>query len=143
MSMTYMIWMASAGVLGIGLGVLGYYYSKTAYAIFLMGLSGIAIITNIYMGASAGVVGMTSENKFGVFYGMLRKISTAIDLLGKLPMHMQTAIVTFTVTFFLARIGAWWYQTKRPKEEETLEARKQRVLKSYGMTSMDDVRKLR
>lgn len=137
-----MIWVAGAGILGVGLGVLGYYYSKAAYAVFLMGLSGVAIVTNIYMGASAGVVGMTSENKFGVLYGMMRKISAAVDLVGQLPMHMQSAILTFIVTFFVARIGAWIYQVKVPKKEESLSARKQRILKSYGMSSMDDVRNL-
>lgn len=69
---------------------------------------------------------------------------SAIDKMNYLPFHVQVAILIFAFTFFLSRIATWATKFFGPKKpEETQAERRARVLKSYGMKSMDDVRSLR
>jgi len=69
---------------------------------------------------------------------------TAIENMGYLPAHIRVAIITFAITFFISRIATWAFKSYGPKPaEETAEQRKKRVLREYGMNSMDDIRSLR
>jgi len=144
----FIIWGVLAILLGMGLGYLGYLYSKLAYSIFTTAL-GVVVFGSGYLvdltgGDSSAVSAIQSESGQIMGIGILKSLMSAIDTMGYLPLHVQVAILIFAVTFFATRIATWAYQSFGPKPaEETAQARKARVLASYGMSSMDDVRKLR
>ena len=146
--MEFVIWGAIATLCGLGLGYLGYLYSKLAYSIFITSLGIVTFfsgyIVDLTGGDSAGVSAMQSEAGNVMGAGILKNLMTSIDAMGFLPPHVQVAILVFAVSFFIARIATWAYQSFGPKPaEESTSDRKARILASYGMTSMDDVRQLR
>lgn len=142
--MEFLIWGAAAGISGLILGVLGYYHSKLAYTAFLASLSGIGFMANMFLSSAGASTQMGGGLGGQVVGGLLSKLMRPIEAMGYLPMHMQVAIIIFIVAFFVARIGVWSRQKfKKDGPEESLEARRKRVLASYGMKSMDDVRNLR
>jgi len=60
----------------------------------------------------------------------------AIVNMGYLPNHIQIAILIFA-----ARIATWARKSYGPKPpSETTEARRNRILQSYGMKSMEELR---
>ena len=142
------IWAVSAGALGLGLGYVGYFHSKIAYGIFTTCLSlftfGSSYLVNLTGGDVAGMTAMQSETGNVLAMGIFKNLMRSVDAMGYLPFHVQVAILVFAVAFFLSRIATWAGVSFGPsKAEETAAERKKRVLKSYGMKSMDDVRALR
>jgi len=137
-----MVWILSAIALGLGLGVLGYYFSKAAYSLFLTSMSLFVFSSGIIaekLGVErpAGVVKVPggeegSQSVLAVGNVFFR----AIDNMGMLPHHIQLSIVCFIVAFFLARIVTWGYVQFYPKKVvvEDKAARRKRVLAQYGYT---------
>ena len=141
------IWGAGAGLLGILLGYIGYFHSKLAYSVFTVCVSAMIFSINTLVELTGGDTAAlaNAEPNASIFaLGPLAPIMSAIDKMGYLPFHVQAAILIVVVTFFLSRIATWAYKSYGPKKaEETPAERRARVLKSYGMKSMDDVRSLR
>jgi len=124
-----MIWIIGAIALGLILGVIGYYFSKAAYSLFIttMGLFG-AFSFSLVDNVAVESTGQLSE------FRLLDLLFKAVDNMGYLPQHIQLAIVVFIATFFIARIITW-FLTKmnvNPKEVESTSDRKQRILEQYG-----------
>lgn len=146
--MEFVIWGAFATAFGLGLGYLGYLHSKLAYSIFIT-LLGVVTYFSSYVvdlvgGDSMAVSAMHAEAGQIQGIGILKNFMISIEAMGYLPQHVQMAILIFAVSFFLARIATWAYRSYGPKPaEESAAERKARVLASYGMSSMDDVRRLR
>ena len=143
--MDLIIWGAGASVLGLFLGYLGYLHSKLAYSIFLTSLTVIVFSANYLVeltgGDTLGLADMHSESGQILGFGILRNIMNAINAMGFLPFHVQVSILVFAVAFFIARIVTWARKTHGPDApEETSDERRQRILKSYGMKSMDELR---
>lgn len=129
--MTVIIWGLGALVVGSVLGILGFFYSKAAYTLFTIAMGVIGFLAVNILPASTAVSGP----------GLLKQITFAIDAMGYLPDHMQSAIVLFIAAFFLARICVWWYRTFRYKPvEETTDRRRARILKDYGFKTMEELR---
>lgn len=135
-----MIWIASAMGLGLGLGVLGYFFSKAAYSLFTLSMSAF-VFGSSYLGGLMGIdttpskvvvpVGEDGGTNIGALGNVIYR---AIDNMGMLPEYIQMAIVVFIVTFFLARIATWGYLAFHPKKTvvEDRAAFKKRVLAEYG-----------
>ena len=146
--MALIIWGAGAGVLGLFLGYLGFLYSKMAYSVFTTCL-GILVFCSNYLiqltgGDMDGLARMQAEGGSIAAFGILRNVMNAVNAMGFFPFHVQVAILVFIVTFFLSRIATWAFKSFGPKKaEETPAERRARVLRSYGMKSMDDVRSMR
>lgn len=130
-------WCGGGAFLGLIIGVLGYKYSALAYSAFVGALSIIGMMAPTLLSL---VGGPTIEGTGG---GLMRKVSVCFEAMNLLPSYVQLSILAFVVTFFIARVLAW-YLDKYGKEPavETAEERKRRVLKAYGMKSVDDVRRL-
>lgn len=145
--MLFILWGGGAIVLGAFLGYLGYLYSKLAYSIFTSSLMALLFFGNYIIQVTGGdVVGAANVSSSGSFLavGPLAPIMSGIDKMSYLPFHVQVAILIFAVTFFISRIATWASKSFGPKKpEETQADRRARVLKSYGMRSMDEVRNLR
>jgi len=145
--MEVLIWGAGATILGVCLGYLGYFYSKLAYSVFTICLAAMAIFINVLVQITGGDVEALANaepNASMLALGPMAPIMSAIDKMGYLPPHVQNAILTVIIVFFLTRIGTWAYKTYGPKPaEETAEERRARVLKAYGMKSIDDARGFR
>ncbi len=140
--MEYIIWCVGGGLLGAALGVLGFYYSKLAYSAFVTSLGAIGFVANMFLSVPQTSIGDDTGSL--MIMGVFRKFTQAIEVMGLLPVPVQTGILVLIVSFFAARVATWWYQRAKPKAaDETLADRRKRVLASYGMTSMDDVRSLR
>ena len=146
MPIEFLIWGAGAAILGLFLGYLGFLYSKLAYSIFTICITAFIYLSNFIL-SLLGIERGASEAAAGGAFGFVESIvpfRAAIENMGYLPAHIRVAIITFAVTFFLSRIATWAYKSYGPKPaEETAEQRKKRVLREYGMTSMDDIRSLR
>ena len=135
-----MIWIASAVGLGLGLGVLGYFFSKAAYSLFTLSITAF-VFGSSFIGGLMGIdttpsevvvpVGEEGGTSIGSFANVFYK---AIDNMGMLPEHVQKAIIVFIVTFFLARLATWGYLAFHPKKTvvEDRAAFKKRVLAQYG-----------
>ena len=141
--MELIIWGVGAAVLGLFLGYLGYLYSKLAYSIFTSSIL-IFVYTSDFIVSLTGIErepsDIASTGLLGVIEGIV-PFRKAIINMGYLPMNIQIAILIFAVTFFLSRIGTWARKSFGPKPaEESTEARRQRILKSYGMKSMEELR---
>lgn len=146
--MEFIIWGVGATILGLGLGYLGYLYSKLAYSIFITSIGVITFFSKYLVdltgGDAAGLAAMHTDSGGMIAAGILKNIMSSIGAMGYLPTHVQVAIIICAVAFFGARIATWAHESFGSKPaEETAAARKARVLASYGMTSMDDVRKIR
>lgn len=144
--MELIIWGAGASILGLFLGYLGYLYSKIAYSIFTVCITAF-IYGSDFILALLGIEKSGSGVSPSVALSMVESIvpfRRAIENMGYLPEHIQVAIIVFAVTFFISRIITWGLKTygKGPAEE-TMEQRRKRVLKEYGMKSMDDIHRLR
>ena len=136
-----MIWILSAIGLGLGLGIIGYYFSKAAYSLFTLSLT-LFVFCSSYIRALTG--GGTSngasmdiplgEDGTTNIPGAGKLIYRAIDNMGMLPEHVQLSIILFICAFFTARIGTWLYTGvgKKPKKVETKADRKKRILEQYG-----------
>ena len=140
-----MIWVISAVILGVGLGVLGYYFSKTAYSLFVISM-GLFVFLSSYAKSlmphsASGVSNIdVPVNDSGMTdgIGLIRLMFNAVDNMGMLPTHIQLSIVVFIFSFFIARIGTWVF-TKfnvQPERVETNTDRKQRILAQYGMKDL-------
>jgi len=136
----YIIWITGSGILGIALGVLGFRYSKIASAIFLSVLSVIGIVTFLYFRATGGIRGLEPEAGENILAVIMNKAFLVFNLMGLLPLHMQVAILVFTGTFLAARIVAWVKSINAPEAVESTEDRRKRILKTYGMKSMEELR---
>jgi len=115
-----------SGILGIGLGVLGFRYSKAAAAIFLSALTITGIITFLYFRATGGFSGLDTDSGEGFVSSVINKAFLVFDLMGLLPQHIQVALLIFTGTFLAARIVAWYKNINAPEKEESPEERKKR-----------------
>jgi len=135
-----MIWMASAVVLGLILGIIGYYHSKLAYSAFMLSLSGFVFLSSYAKGLMGGGGGGASMNvPIGSdgstdIRGAGNLMFRAIDNMGMLPPHIQLSIIIFIGAFFVARIGTWFYMGvgQKPKKVESKADRKNRILAQYG-----------
>ena len=146
--MEVIIWSGVAGVLGLALGVLGYFHSKLAYSVFITALGAVTFLSHQIVGLTggdiAGAAAMGTEDGGIVAVGILKNLFAAIETMGLFPKHVQIAILVFALSFFLARILTWARTSfGKPPAEESAANRRARVLRAYGMNSMDDVRSLR
>ena len=145
--MDFTIWITSATVLGVILGYLGYLYSKLAYSIFTISAFTLLFFANYVIqitgGDLAGAINVEPSTSI-LAIGPFGKIISGVNKMNFLPHHVQVAILVFTVTFFITRILTWAFKSFGPKKAEEIQAqRRARVLKTYGMKSMSDVRNLR
>jgi len=139
--MEHMVWIAGGGLLGIALGFLGYHHSKAASRLFGVCLLIIGVVTHFYIKFTGGFHGLAAQSGENFFSTAIRKFGLVFELMGLLPMHVQISILVFVGAFFVARIIAWFAAINKPEKVESLEARKKRILKSYGMKSMEELRR--
>jgi len=122
---------------------LGYFHSKLAYSIFTTCVLLFVYGSNFIL-ALTGVERDVSETPVSGSLSIVETIvpfRRAIVNMGYLPNHIQIAILIFAVTFFIARIATWARKSYGPKPpSETTEARRNRILQSYGMKSMEELR---
>jgi len=137
------IWGAGASVLGLLLGYLGYFHSKIAYSIFTTSVM-IFVYCSDYILQLTGTEERASETAGSGGFSIVESVipfRKAIENMGYLPMPVKIAILTFSITFFIARIATWARKTYGPKPaEESAAERKARILKSYGMKNMEELR---
>ena len=137
-----MIWILSALILGVGLGILSFYHSEIAYVsvIFVMilfvNMSSFvtefspemvpkpAIRPDVVITRDGGV----SET------GLLILIHRFVDHMGLLPWYVQFSIILFTLSFVAGRVSIWAHTHFKdaPETIETEENRKKRILEEYG-----------
>jgi len=141
--MEFVIWGLGAAGLGAGLGYLGYFHSKAAYSVFLIVMAVLAFISRYLTDLTGGQIGDSTVTQTAMIKAF-KNVTSVIDGMGYLPTEAQFAIVVFIVTFFLGRLGTWAFKSFGPKPvpESTIERRK-RILASYGMNNMDQVRRIR
>jgi len=137
-----LIWMGSSVLLGLILGVIGYYHSKLAYSFFTLTLTGFVFLSSYakaLIGGSPSNATVTvpmGEDGSTNIGGLGNLLYRAIDNMGMLPPHIQLSILLFVGAFFSARIGTWLYTGvgRKPKKVESNADRKKRILKQYGYT---------
>jgi len=137
-----MVWIVSAILLGLGLGVLGYYHSKTAYSLFVISMALFVFLSSYAKGlmsqnysGSADIYIPIGEDGTTSAEGLGYLMFNAVDHMGALPQHIQLSIILFAVAFFVARIGTWVFTklSVEPDRVETNAERKQRILAQYSM----------
>ena len=137
-----MIWTLSAIGLGLGLGVLGFYFSKMAYSAFAGSMALFVFLSSYVTQVSPDMVSKDSSLTIPISEtgsisegGSVNLLFRFVDNMGLLPPHIQLALILFVVSFFVARIGTWLYTRLSVKAEkvESNADRRQRILAQYGM----------
>lgn len=130
-----------AGLSGLLLGGFGYFYSRSANAFFLLSLVMIGYGAVLQMKATGEIHDLSTgigETTFGEFG---RKLGWSVEIFERLAANVQTAIFVFIGAFFIARIIAWVARANSPERQESQRRRRKRVLKSFGMKNMADLRR--
>jgi len=126
--------------MGITIGGLGYYYNKAANGVFLLGLVMISYGAILKMKATGEIHDLSTGVGETPFVELGRKLGWSFEIFERLPASLQTAIFAFVGSFFIARIIAWIAYANNPGRKESLRSRRKRVLKSFGMKNMTDLR---
>jgi len=142
MGASTMIWILSALILGVGLGILSFYHSEIAY------FSVISVMI-LFVNMSSSVIELSPEmvpkpgvpaeaviaGEGGVSeVGLLILIYRFVDHMGLLPWYVQFSIILFTLSFVAGRVSIWAHTHFKdaPETIETEENRKKRILEEYG-----------
>jgi len=129
-----------AASLGIVIGGLGYFKAKSSNGIFLLSLLAIGFGAVTHVKKTGEIHELSTGIGETLFVEVSRKIGWSVEIFERLPATFQTGIFVFIGSFFAARIIAWAASANSPERKEGLKKRRKRVLKSFGMKNMKDVR---
>lgn len=122
-----MVYFIAAVILGLSLGVFSAYRQKTFMALVISFVP-IGFILMQLAGPTVLVVGFSENGGIDAFISMFKM----------LPEDAQDAVILFPAFVILGRLGAWLRLTFGKPKEESSEARKKRILKSYGYDKMPE-----
>ena len=132
-----MIWIISAVLLGLILGVLGFYFSKLAISIFVTLTLSITATLLLIPGVEVENISgwESSHNYIDILYFLGGRFTT-------LPEHIQLAALLFTISFFVARIITWFLvrMSLMPRIFGTETCRVERMMEEYSYDSDDILR---
>jgi len=129
-----------AAMMGTIIGALGYLYSKGANGLFLLALCMIGYGSVLQMKATGEIHELSTGVGESPLTELGRKLGWSLEIFERLASHLQIAIFVFIGTFFIARTISWIASSKAPVKKEGQNKRRKRVLKSFGMKNMTDLR---
>ena len=129
-----------AGILGLFLGGFGYFRPKSANGLFLLSIIGICVGSVMQLKATGEIHELSTGTGETVFVELSRKLGWIFEIFERLSANVQTAIFVFIGVFFVARIVAWVALANSPERKEKEKKRRKRILKSFNMKNMEDLR---
>ena len=129
-----------AGILGLFLGGFGYFRPKSANGLFLLSIIGICVGSVMQLKATGEIHELSTGVGETVFVELSRKLGWIFEIFERLSANVQTAIFVFIGVFFVARIVAWVALANSPERKEKEKKRRKRILKSFNMKNMEDLR---
>lgn len=129
-----------AGILGLFLGGFGYFRPKLANGLFLLSIIGICVGSVMQLKATGEIHELSTGTGETVFVELSRKLGWIFEIFERLSANVQTAIFVFIGVFFVARIVAWVALANSPERKEKEKKRRKRILKSFNMKNMEDLR---
>lgn len=129
-----------SGIMGAFIGFFAYLYPKTANVLFLASLGVIGHKAISYLKSTGEIHDLSAGVGETLIVELGRKLGWVFEIFERMPVAVQKAIYVYVAAFFVARFIAWIARANTPEYKESRKKRRKRILKSYDMKNMAELR---